>query len=236
MTASRKKPVSRGKPAPRPRSARVLVRIDRELRRKWLAVRKVLRATARGAASAFDERWEAVAEVLDHDPPLFLAGGYASAAEFLRTEVGETLRTARRNVRVARYASPAEEARYGVSKLDAVLSYLEARTGPVTGNLPVDFGRLRIPVRREDGAHRLAVAEATVDEIRSAVRALQRAAKRSSVRASPIVRAVTAAFSRAPLRGIRIRLAGGSLSFTAVPVAAVAAFAAALAAVRLPPA
>jgi hypothetical protein len=216
------------------RTGIVRVRIDRALKRKWEAARKVLRDTARGAASAFDERWETVAEVLEHDPPLYLAGGYASAAAFLRAETGDTIRTALRNVRVAKYASPAEEARYGVSKLDAVLSYLEARTGPLAGRLPVDFSRLRLVVRRADGTHRVRVDEATVEEIRAAARALQRAARRSHPRASPIVKAVAAAFAKGELRQVRVQLVSGKLSFTAVPVKALAAFGRAVAAVRLP--
>jgi hypothetical protein len=212
------------------------VKIDRALRRKWNEAMAVVRRTARGAAGAFDERWETVAEILEHDPPLYLAGGYASAREFLRAEVGETLRTALRSVRVAKYASPAEEARYGVAKLDAVLGYLEARTGPLRGRLPVDFARLRIAVRQDDRMRRLTVAAASVAEIRAAGRALRRAEQRTPPRDSPVVRAIVAAFRAAPLRDVRVRLAAGKLSFSAVPLAVLADFARALAAVKLPPA
>jgi len=220
--------------AARIRSSRVTVQIDPALRRLYRKALAVVRRTARGAASAFDERWEAVAEILEHDPPLYLAGGYASARAFVRAELGETLRTALRCVRVAKYASPAEEARYGVAKLDAVLGYLEARTGPLRGRLPVDFRKLRLPVRRDGRERRVGVAEASVGEIRAAARALRRRAGAEGSRQSPVVRAVAAALSSGPLSGVRVRLAAGRLSFSDVPIDQLPAFAAALAAVRLP--
>lgn len=220
--------------AARSRSSRVTVKIDRALRRRYEEQLAVVRRTARGAASAFDERWEAVAEILEHDPPLYLAGGYASARAFLQAQLGETLRSALRFVRVARYASPVEEARYGVAKLDAVLGYLEARTGPLRGRLPVDFRKLRLSVRRDGRARRLAVADATVAEIRAAARALRRQAGAAGARQSPVVRAVTAALPRGPLSEVRVRLAAGRLSFTNLPLDALPAFAAALAQVELP--
>lgn len=215
-------------------SAKVTVRIDRALRRRWLDALRVVRRSARGAAVSFDERWEAVAEILDHDPPLYLAGGFATAREFLAAELGETERTARRYVRVARFASPVEEARYGVSKLDAVLAFLEARAGKPFGRLPVDFQRLRIPVRRDERPRRLTVASASVEEVRSATRALLRSSGGAAPGTAPLVRAVDAALAAGPLRGIRVRLAAGRLSFSGVPADALAAFAAALAGVRLP--
>jgi hypothetical protein len=220
--------------ARKPPSTRVTVRIDRALRRKWNEAMAVVRRTARGVAGAFDERWETVAEILEHDPPLYLAGGYASAREFLRAEVGETERTALRSVRVAKYASPAEEARYGVAKLDAVLAYLEARTGPLRGRLPVDFSKLRIAVPQGDRVRRLGVADASVAEIRAAGRALRREAQRTPPRDSPVVRAIAAVLRAKPLCDVRVRLAAGKLSFSAVPLAALADFGRALAAAKLP--
>ncbi len=216
------------------RSAKVTVRIDRALRRSWLAALRIVRKSAKGEATSFDERWEAVADIIDHEPPLYLAGGFATAKEFLAAELGETERTARRYMRVARFASPVEEARYGVSKLDAVLAFLEARAGKPFGRLPIDFKRLRIPVQRDQRSRRLTVVSASVEEIRSATRLLLRSSGKPAPGSAPLVRAVVAALGTGRLGEVRVRLAGGKLSFSGVPADALPAFAAALAAAKVP--
>ena len=71
---------------------------------------------------------------------------------------------------------------------------------------------------------------------RAAGRALRRAEQRTPPRDSPVVRAIVAAFRAAPLRDVRVRLAAGKLSFSAVPLAVLADFARALAAAKLSPA
>ena len=58
---------------------------------------------------------------------LYVAGGYESAKAFVAEEAKETLRTAQRNVRVAKYASPAEEQRWGTTLLDAALAYVSVQ-------------------------------------------------------------------------------------------------------------
>jgi len=130
------------------RAVSVEVRVDPE--RKWRFERLLgqMRRAGRKETAGFDEFWETVGEILDGE--LYVAGGYETARAFVAAEVKETLRTAQRNVRVAKYASPNQEQRYGTTLLDAALGCIEAKTGgPVRGKLPVRFEDLRIEVERK---------------------------------------------------------------------------------------
>lgn len=215
--------------------ARVALTVDRALKQQWEKALATLKASKQEGASAFDELWETVGDVLQHDPPLYLAGGFATARAFLTTHLGETERTAYRNVRVAKYASPAEEARYGVAKLDLVLAYVEAKLGaPTKGRLPVDFARVKIPVTRGGQTRNVGIEEATAQEIAAATRNLARSAKKAPAKVSPVVSAVTKAFSKGPLRAISVRFSNGKLSLGGIDPAALPALVSALSGLKLP--
>ncbi len=124
----------------------VKVAVDPSLKKAWDAIAKRIDAAEHEGASSFDELWEAAAEAVDHDPPLYVFGGYKTAAEFFKERLHTDVRTAQRNMRVARYASPAEEERYGTTNLDAALGWLEAKHGPLNGRLPVAFDKLKISI------------------------------------------------------------------------------------------
>jgi hypothetical protein len=213
-------------------STRVEVRIDRALRRRWQERLHELEVAKRAGASAFDQLWESVAAIVDHEPPLYLAGGYASDREFIRSELGENERTARRFMRVARYASPHEENKYGVAKLDAALAYVEAKMGgPAKERLPVDFGKLRVPVERDGAKVNVDLAEATVLEITRAARKVAGPGTRRA-RKSPLARALENALDKQPLRGLAVSASNDRVSFRNLPIAALAAFIDALWAAR----
>jgi hypothetical protein len=138
-------------------------------------------------------------------------------------------------MRVAKYASPTEEARYGVAKLDLALNYIEAKLGaPAKGNLPVDFARLKIPVERDGQEHKLGLEQVTAQDIATAARKLVRTAKKAPPKASPLVTALTKAFSKGSLRDVTVRLSNGKLSFGNVDPASIAAFSQALSGAKLP--
>jgi hypothetical protein len=233
-----KRPRSRPKPSRTgllAKPVRVDVEIDRTLKKKWLAALDALEDAKREGAGAFDRQWEAVGAILEHDPPLYLAGGLSTNKAFLERHVGENERTARRMVRVAKYASPAEENRFGISKLDAAISFIEAKIGaPIQGRLPVAFDALRIPAGKDNNAEHKPLADTTVEEIHAATRALLRAGKKSPVKASPVVKALTNELSSRALRGVSVRLAGGKVSFSGIPLDAFADFVKGLARVQLP--
>jgi hypothetical protein len=106
-------------------------------------------------------------------------------------------------VRVAKFASPIEEERYGTTKLDAALAYIEAKLGAplVHPPLPIALDRLRIPVKHGAGvgSRSCTLEEARVEDIVAATRGLrtQKAKPTSSVE-----------------RAIKERLAKGDPSMT----------------------
>ncbi|MDB4932934.1 MAG: hypothetical protein JWM10_5418 [Myxococcaceae bacterium] len=214
----------------------VEIKVDRALKRSWDALSATMRAAKREESSGFDDYWEAVGAIIDHEPPVYLAGGCATVREFLERHVGESERTARRMVRVARHASPDDEVRFGVSRLDAALTLLEAQgIDLVHGRVPVDFNRLRVAVKRDGKAARVALIDASVDEVRAAARALQRKGRKTPAAASPTTRAVTDVFGKvAALREVTVHHAHDALTLGRIPTASWGAFAKAAAKVKLP--
>lgn len=209
--------------------------MDRVLKQRWERTFSLMKSAKLKGASAFDELWEAVGEVVEHEPPLYLAGGFATAKAFFAANFEETERTAYRNIRVAKYASPAEEEKFGVAKLDLVLGYIEAKLGaPAKGRLPVDFASLKIPVERDGKMHHVGIADATAKEIAAATRTLTRTARKAPPFASPVVTAVTKAFAKGALRTISVRWAAGKLSLGGIPPAAIPDLAKALSTLKLP--
>ncbi|MBK8259392.1 MAG: hypothetical protein IPK82_42895 [Polyangiaceae bacterium] len=209
--------------------------VDKALKKKWQQALEVLQGAKREGAGAFDRQWEAIGAIIEHDPPLYLAGGMATIKAFLETHVGENERTARRLIRVAKYASPAEENRYGISKLDAAISFIEAQLGqPVQGRLPVAFDALRIPVEKDAKTTTLPLEKCPVEQIQAATRALLRTKDKAPAKASPVVKAITKELQSTKWRGVTVRLAGGKVSFGGVPVDAFEDFVKSLARVRLP--
>ena len=200
------------------RPVNVEIKVDRALKTKWDASVHAIQAAKREGAGAFDVLWETVGAVLDHDPPLYLAGGIASGREFLTKLVGENERTARRLVRVAKYASPAEEAKYGVSKLDAAIAFVEAKAGaPAKGRVPVAFEALRIPVERGGKSLRLPLEDALVEEIAAATRKLLRPHE-ARPRPTPVVIAVTRSLDDAKIKGVHVSSSRGKVTLSGIPV------------------
>lgn len=230
-----KKPAAK-KPSPTKRPAKVEVTVDRALKRRWDESVALMHDARSKESSGFDAYWEAVGAVIDHDPPLYLAGGCATVGDFLTKHVGESERTARRNIRVARFASPQEESRYTVTKLDAALGWLEANgLSLAQGKAPIDFATLRIPVVRGDKTERLGLEEATVEEINAATTALRSTKGRSRKPSTPEIDAVAAALKTdRALRGVGVSFRDGAFSFRDVSAEALAAFARALRKVKLP--
>jgi hypothetical protein len=244
-TAPKPNPKPAAKPAPKRRVPTanaaprdVAVKVDPKLKRLWDQTRAVIEQAKGQGATAFDELWEAVGRAVSHEPPLYVLGGYASPKEFFREELHEEERTARRYMRVAKFATPNEEATYGVAVLDAAIGYLEAKGGrAVDGALPVAFDRLRIPLvggARDGAAASVPLAEATVAQINAATRALADRAKKKPGPKSALRDALLATLKAdKTLAAIAVHEANGFVSFTHVPVAAMARFARALTAARV---
>ena len=209
-----------------PSAADVTVKVDAKLAALYeRSLGAIGAATARGM-SAFDERWEAADAILSHDPPLYVVGGFKDAREFFREVMHEEPRTAFRWVRVARYASPREEERFGPTLLDAAISYMEAKLGPVEDSLPVAFDRLKLPVVRGGTERKVPLADCTVLEVVAATRKLRKPKATGRNRAADAF--VQSLGKVGSLAGVQVRERGGLVTFANVPVAAMDRFVAAL--------
>ena len=209
----------------------VSVKVDGKLKKAYDDLVAVIADASRKEAADFDRRWEAAAKIVEHNPPLYTLGGYANADAFYREVLQEEPRNARRYVRVAKYASPDEEVRYGTSKLDAALGFIEAKLGHPLEHppLPVAFEKLRVPV--SSGTKSL--ESASVPEITAATSKLTGAAHKKPK--TPAQAAITAQIAKiASLANVRVHESGGVLSFTGVPLAAIHHFIRALTAAKLP--
>ncbi len=233
------------KPAPQPKKPAntkaprdVKVLVDGKLKKQWDQTLTAIKKAKGQGAEAFDELWEAVARVVEHDPPLYVIGGFGSSAEFFAQVLQEKERTARRFIRVAKYATPQEEEKYGTTLLDAALSYVEATAGgPLAGPLPIAFERLRIPVTRDGKEARVPLSEATAEEIAKATRALLATKGKKRAASNPIEETLGKALaSNAATKVVRATVRGGAATFSGVPVASIPAFGKTLASVKLPPA
>lgn len=212
----------------------VRVPVDATLKRRFDALQAVILAAKARGASAFDELWEAVAEVIDHDPPLYFVGAFKDAPEYFREVLGENQRNARRYMRVARYASPKDEQRYGVTKLDAALAFIEAKLGaPLAAPpLPVALDRLRIPIVEGKTKRTVRLDQATEEQVRAAVRALTKGPPGPKSAAQS---ALSTSLGRVKsLAEVRVRVKSGRATFTNVPLAALDQFARAVVQAKLP--
>jgi hypothetical protein len=185
------------KKTPKPKKP-VLVQtlINPSLKRRWDQLSKLITDANREEAADFDRKWEAVADVLFADPPLYLAGGFSTDADFFERFLRVDRFTGLRRARVARFASPKDIEAFGDTKIDAVLDYLEAKTGPIKDKLPVDLATVIVPVVRDGKTSRLSLNDATREQIRAATRALKQknsAETKASPRGAAVLKAISAA-------------------------------------------
>jgi hypothetical protein len=237
MAAQKQESKPRAKAFTTIKSARdVKVPVDAKLKQLWDQALAVMQKAKGHGAEAFDELWEAAARAVEHDPPLYVLGGYGSAGEFFEEVLQEKERTARRFMRVAKYATPQEEAKYGTTVLDAAIGYIEATLDvPLKGPLPIAFERLRIPVTRNGKDARVLLEETTAEEIVKATRDVATKKGKARVAPNPIEQTLAKAFGGgAATKGVRSTVRGGVVTFSGVPVASLGAFAKTLAGVKLP--
>jgi hypothetical protein len=210
----------------------VLAPVDPTLKKRWLALAARLDALVTTDARAWDDLWEIADAIVSAEPPLYLFGGYKDAGEFFVQRMKVDRATGFRSVRVARYASPEEEKRYGVAKLDAALAYIEAKTGELAKPpLPIRFERLKIEIGRGKNARRVPLEEATVAELRAATRALAKAPRPASKSAEALLAALG---KTGPLAEVRVTEHAGYVSFLRVPLAALRGFAACVSRAKMP--
>ncbi len=202
----RPKPTSKKTPVRKAstRPVSVITLVDPVLKRRWDDACRRINAAAHGEAQDFDQKWEAVAEVINADPPLYLAGGFSNDKDFFEKYLHADRVTSLRKARVAQFASPGEIETYGDTRIDALLSYLEAKAGaPLHGKLPVALDKVRIPVTTKGQKTSLSLADASRDQIRAATRAVA-GEHATRIKASPRARVVQAALAGSGLKAVSV--------------------------------
>jgi hypothetical protein len=211
-------------------TAAVTVKVDASLKKLWTESNdRLVKATAEGASS-WDQRYEAAIDIIEHEPPLYLAGGFSTEAAFFTAVMKEDRSTVYRNMRVARYATAKEIETFGASRLDAAITFIEARNGgPLKARTPIDFSTLRFPV--DGGSKRL--SDITVQEVRAAIAKVKGRA-RTSAKASPQATALNGLLAKAKISGVAVDVRRNEVVLR-VPLASVAAVGKALAQYKAPP-
>lgn len=125
----------------------------------------------------WDRKWEAAGEILAKK--LFVFDDEAPvASQWVEKHLGETHRTAVRNARVAKIASPDEEKKYTVTKLDLAYTIELAKLGAAAKEkgvswkapeapIAVDFAKLRYEVERDGETHTVDLEEIRAEELRA---------------------------------------------------------------------
>ncbi len=114
-------------------------------------------------------RYRVVSRIIESTPPLYLAGSIPNEGAFFKQVLQESRQSVYRLIRVAKHASDADFEKYGLSVLDAAITYFEATKGP--SKKAIDFDTLRILIRRDEGEVSKPLSEVSVAEVRSAISA-----------------------------------------------------------------
>lgn len=185
--------------------------------------------------AGWDERYEALDAIIGNG--LYVAAGYKTARAFLGAEApDQDERTIKSYCRVARHFDPADEKKYGVSRLEALLDYLEA-TGGLSDDVKVhpDRQQVRVPGGKGKTAElrRVAFADTTVADLRAATRAARGAAGKTGQKASPLEKAIRALLTKAGLPRVGLRVRKDVVDFTGVAMDDLQRLGAALAKAKL---
>lgn len=208
--------------------------VDPVLKRRWQAASQAITAASHEEAKDFDRKWEAVADIVFAEPPLYLAGGFSTDKDFFEKFLQVDCSTGLRKARVARFASPQDIEAFGDTKIDALLDYLEAKAGgPLHGHLPVALDKVRVPVTVDGKDETVTLAIATREQIRAATRGLQ-AKSATHAKASPRGRSLQEALTSVGLRQVALGIDRGTFDLRGIPWDAATKLGAALARVKLP--
>ena len=204
-----KKPDASGGGARRRVPSAVLPIVNEAMRERYAKHLEAFQR-ARGAELAqWDAAYESIGEILSGEAPLYLAGGYKTAQAFVDAVLpGMKLETVRDYVRVAQRFSPDDEKKHGVTKLVALLDYLEARNGgelPPTGINP-DRTRVR------QGSETVPFSSLSVDAMRDVARAAKGKGSKPR-REAPEVTALRAVFSKHGLGNASVSLSADRWTF-----------------------
>ncbi len=205
---------------------------DPALKKRWDAAIARYRDALRDETQGWDERYEALDEIINSQPPYYLAGGYKDATSFLRAEApSEERRTIRTYIRVARHFDPIDEANYGITKLDLLVSYLEVKTGKAPqGKIDPEAHRIRLGDSKT--AKDSPFSTVSTEQLRLAIRALRAGKETQASKESPLIKQIRALLSQHELSTVGVSLRGGRITLSGIEPASIPALVKALGAVK----
>lgn len=175
------------------------VKIDRKLAVAWKAQHAKLMKASQEGAHDWDARYEAIAAILEHEPPLYLAGGYSTDKQFIDEVLHEDRTSVLRNVHVATCATADDVALYGATKLSLAIALLEAKNGgPLKHGAPIAFAKLRCTFKQSGKTATKPFAQCSAAEVRAAI-SLARGPQADKAK-SPEAKAVAAALKKSGSR------------------------------------
>jgi len=201
----------------------VVVKVDAKLKKDWSEASKELQETQGKGAMAWHRKYEVVSAIVNHKPPLYLAGGISIDNEFYEKILEETRQEATRGMRVVKLATVEDVKTYKVGKLNLAITYVEGKGKKALGGRDdIDFAKLRIPVAQSGKVVSKSLRDISYFELREAIREL--AIRPRAKPASPEMKLVLAALKRSGVKGVKATYTNGALNLR-LPMSGVAAIA-----------
>jgi len=209
----------------------LVVKADRGVKKLYVAALLALAAAKAAGSKAFHRRYEIVTQIIEHDPPLYLAGSFATATEFIKSELRESPQSVHRNLRIIKLATPDEINRYSATRIHFAIVYFEAKTQTsVTQRGAINFKTFRVAIKRDGKAMNLPLDQVSYAEIQAAIADLAPPKKSTK---TEVGKAVEAAIKRIGVKGISVTVTKTKFSVRG-PLSGLAAVGRALAEVDVP--
>lgn len=216
--AAKQAPAKKKSSAKKGPSEGALAMVDPAKKRLYDDLMTEIAAADKDEKNGWDRKYEAVGEFLDAS--LFLLSPHGNAKAWCKAVLEESYRNASRNARVAKHFSPDDEVKYTIPRLEAYLSYVEAKTGgPIKGALKVDLAAVRIPVERAGKTVRLPLPEVDPAELAALAREESGEGAEARARRSPVEQAFAGALhAEKALAGMTVRFSDGALTLGRIPL------------------
>ena len=179
----------------------VVVKIDAALKRLYADAIGQLDEAKTADAIAWHRRYTTVATVVNHVPPLYLAGGFATEQEFFAAQLQETRQSVNRNMRIVHLATAAEVEKHTPTRLRLAIAYVEAKNKqPLTDRTSVDFDKLKIQLKRDGKTITKLLTDLPYVDLVEAV-AQVRGGLSKPAKETPISKAITSALKASGIKG-----------------------------------